>query len=678
MNKKQMTDEAIGTLVDSKIKASVAWYNSKLSLERENVIRYYNGEKPARQKEGSSSYISNDVYDSVEGMKGQLLETFASGYEIVKFDPQNQQDVETSRIATKYTDYVVFRQNEGYKIFNDAIHDGLTARVGVIKVWWDEDHTFKDEKFDDLPEDHVNAMAGLDEVHDMDASRNEETGNYSGTLSRKVDTSQVRIEVVNPEEFSIESEAKCLAQNGEFFTVHRSIKTMAELKRMGYDPAKIKDYNIADESELGIMPERLARFWDFESTSPLKPDDTQDEMRHVLVNECYMRMVRDGSDREKLYKIVRVGNQTLECEEIDSLPFLAFVPLPIPHSFYGNNFAKKVVPAQNVRTSLTRQIIDHANITNNPRYLVMRGSLTNPRELLDNRLGGLVNVTRPDAVSPMPQYGLNPYVFQALQMIGDNNDKTTGISSLSQGLNKDAISSQNSQGMVNDLVNLSQTRQKVIARNFANNFLVPLYLKVYQLVLENEKQRNVVELAGAWTPIDPSCWKARKTATVSFHLGYGEQDREAMERIQLAATIMQDPGSAGLFQMEGKYKYICDIFKLKGIGNFNDYLTPPDQIPPQQPDPIKMQEITNETTKAQAAMITAQAHVKKTEEHATMERVKLTMAQMQEKFDNMVAAQAATRKDHEAANKIDVSQREMHMAENAPQSSVKDIIAPHG
>jgi len=675
MNKKQLNDDTIGTLVDSKIKASVAWYNSKLSSERENVIKYYNGDKPHRQKEGSSSYISNDVYDSVEGMKGQLLETFASGFEIVKFDPQNQQDIETSGIATKYTDYVVFRQNDGYKIFNDTIHDGLTARVGVVKVWWEEDHEFKDEEFHDMPEDHVTAMAGLDEVHDLDATHDDDTGLYSGTLSRKVDKSQVRIEVVNPEEFSIESEAKCLAQNGEYFTNHQSIKTMAELKRIGYDTKKLKDYNIADESALETAPERLARFWDFESGVSMQPDDTQDEMRHVLVNECYMRMVREGSDREKLYRIVRVGNNTLECEEIDSIPFLAFVPLPIPHSFYGNNFAKKVISAQNVRTALTRQIIDHANMTNNPRYLVVRGGVTNPRELLDNRLGGLVNVTRPDAVTPMPQAGLNPFVFQSLQMIGDNNDKTTGISSLSQGLNKDAISSQNSQGMVSDLVNLSQTRQKVIARNFANNFLVPLYLKVYQLVLENEKKQNIIELAGNWTPVNPSQWKSRKTATVSFHLGYGEQDREASERIQLAASIMQDPGSAAFFQQSGKYKYICDIFKLKGIANFNDYLTPPQQLPPPKPDPMKVQEMQNETTKAQAAMITAQSHVKKNDAHAQIEQVKLSLTQMQDKFNNMVAAKGERRKDHEAANKIDVSQREIHMAEHAPQA---DVNAPHG
>ena len=675
MNKKELDAETIGVLVDQKLRSSIDFYNSKISSEREKVIGYYSGDLPVRQKDGSSSYISNDVYDSVEGLKAQLLETFASGFEIVHFDPQNPQDVESSRIATAYTDYVVFRQNEGYKAFNDVMHDGLTARVGIAKVYWEKSHKLQEEKFEGMPKDQVEAMASLDSVHEIDADIDSATGCCKGKLVRKIDTSQVRIEVLNPEEFAIEHDAKCLSP--DYFMVHRTIKTISELERIGYDISKLKDYNIADETAFDSMPEKLARFRDFQTGITLTPDDTQDEMRHVLVNECYMKIVTKGSDEAKLHRIVRVGNNMLEMEEVDRLPFIVFVPLPIPHSFYGNSYAKRVIPAQNVRTTLTRQIIDHANITNNPRYMVTRGGLTNPRELLDNRLGGIVNVTRPDAVNPLPQYGLNPFVFQALQMIDANNEKTTGVSSLSQGLNKDAISSQNSQGMIQDLVNLSQTRQKVIARNFANNFLIPLYLEVYQLVLENEDRKNVVQLAGNWVDIDPRQWAERKTATVSFHLGYGEQDREAMKRVELATIVAQDPSSAAFFQPPGRYKYLCDIFKLKGIPNVNDYLTPPEQLPKPQPDPIKMQEMQNETTKAQAAMLTAQAHQSKNETQAQLANVKLNLQQMQDKFDNYMATRDSARKDHAEANRIDISQREMHIAEIAPPDD-QTIISPRG
>jgi hypothetical protein len=59
-------------------------------------------------------------------------------------------------------------------------------------------------------------------------------------------------------------------------------------------------------------------------------------------------------------------------------PFAAFVPLRKAHSFYGNSFAAKVIPIQNARTVLTRSILDHAVITNTPRYKVVKGGLDEP------------------------------------------------------------------------------------------------------------------------------------------------------------------------------------------------------------------------------------------------------------------------------------------------------------
>ena len=64
--------------------------------------------------------------------------------------------------------------------------------------------------------------------------------------------------------------------------------------------------------------------------------------------------------------------------------------------------------------------------------MVTKGGLTNPRELIDNRVGGLVNVTRPDAIAPLPQAPLNPFVFQTLQKLLDQDaeDLTPASSSL--------------------------------------------------------------------------------------------------------------------------------------------------------------------------------------------------------------------------------------------------------
>ena len=130
--------------------------------------------------------------------------------------------------------------------------------------------------------------------------------------------------------------------------------------------------------------------------------------------------------------------------------------------------------------------------------------------MIDNRQGGIVNVTRIDGVSPMPQAGLNPFVFQTLQLLEEQNEDTTGVSRLSRGIEKDAISKQNSAAMVEQLASMSQQRQKIIARNFANGFVAPLFHKVYREILANETQERIVELAGNFVPIDPTTWDDKR------------------------------------------------------------------------------------------------------------------------------------------------------------------------
>lgn len=672
MDKNQLDDEGVGVLVDAKIREAIGWFSSKLSREREQVVKYYNGELPKKQSDGNSSYVSTDVYDAVEAMKAQLLETFSAGYDIVRFSPQNEDDVEAARIATEYCEYVIFRQNNGYAIFNDVIHNGLTARAGIAKVYWEDCQDEIDEQFTNLTEAEVNAIMAVDEVTDLEAEMQKD-GTYKGKLKKVLDKSQVRIEVIAPEEFCIDPQATALDK--DHFCVHRTVKSLADLKKAGYDVKKLKDYNIEGDDYIKNLPENLARFAQIDSGYTITPEDYQDELKKVLVNECYIRMMRKGDKYAKLYKVVRVGSNTLATDEIDDLPFVTFIPLPIPHSFYGNNYAARVIPTQNVTTVLTRGIIDHTTITNNPRYKVLKGGLTNPRELLDNRLGGIVNITRPDAIMPMEQSNLNPFVYQTIEMIKAKNEETTGISSLSQGLNKDAISKQNSAAMVENLVSLSQTRQKIIARNFAHHFIIPLWLKVYNLVIMNEKKERVVELSGNWIQINPKTWRERKDATVTLHLGYGEQEREATKYTMLLSMAAQDPElSAAMQVVGGKYNAAKKILNLNGIKDVSNYLASPDKVPPPQPDPMMALEIKKLELEAQKVA----ADAEKARAEAELEKMRMTLEAQQQEFDNAMKLREADRMDADVANKIDVAQRELEMAENAPPAAEQNaIVSPN-
>jgi hypothetical protein len=612
-----LTDEEIYTKVSQKTQNSVSWFDSRLSRERERVTRYMNGELPKRSSEGSSSYVSSDVYDSVEMQRSQLLEVFAGGDQIARFDPDNQMGAANCLVATEYASYVIFRLNEGYNVFNSVIHDGLTARAGVAKVYWLEKYDTSEETFDSLSFDDAHALAAQEDVSDFDADLDPTSGTFSGTLTRKKDCSCIRIDPVAPEEFLIEPLATSVIE--ATYVGHRTPKTKAELMDMGYDKKIVMAIPSDDAKELQFSPEVLARTQ--QTTSHNIDEPVQVELEYVVYYESYVRIDMHDGKGVRLWKICHAGTTILDKEEVDKAPFIAYIPLPIPHVFYGNNFAARVIHTQNARTVLFRGVLDHTAITTNPRYMVVNGGLMNPRELLDNRLGGIVNVRRPDSVAAFQQNPLNPYVFQVLTTLSDNNDKSTGISALSQGLNKDAISTQNSQGLVDNMMKASGQRGKIMARNFANNFLVPLMLEVVRLAIIH-KDKRVIEVAGQPLTIDAEQWSERTSCTVSQHLGYGEKDMAANELTQGYGMMAKDPGLGNMFGGKQRYAMLKDVAKLKGFTNFNAYLDP--NAPPPQPDPIKMQEVQAKTTTANASMLTAQTKQQDANRLYSLDQTKVT------------------------------------------------------
>jgi len=669
-----MEDGDIIRVVENNIRTAVGYYDSELSRERKKVTEYYNATLPRPAHDGNSKFVSQDVYNSVEALKAGLLETFSAGNNIVKFAPQNADDVETAEVCSKYTDYVMFRQNDVNAVMNSVIHDGLTARVGVAKIFWDDREEIIEEEFTDVTQDELDMLIAQDDV-ELGESETNAVGLISGTILVTRDASQVQIEALAPEEFLIEPQAKSLDEVN--FVCHRTRKTLSELREMGYSEDKLKDIGSDHEDvELETDPEILARFESIGASRGFDSKGYQDQVRDIMVHECYVNLDKEGTGIAYLYKVCKAGNILLECTEVDRKPFVVFSPIPIPHSFYGSNFASKIIATQNARTILTRSILDHAVVTNNPRYMVVKGGLTNPRELIDNRVGGLVNVSRPDAIAPMPQSPLNPFIFQTLQMLDEDKEDATGVSKLSQGLNKDAISKQNSAAMVEQLATMSQQRQKIIARNFANQFMKPLFHEVYRLVVENEQYDKVVDIAGSFVQINPSDWKEKRDVMVELKLGYGEQERDAMKFMQLHTLFSQDPNLQPMYQLPNRYNMMKEALQKQGILNVEEFLTPPEQLQP--PEPSQQEQMQVQMAQKQLELQERQTQVAemKTQMEAELGKMKLELDKMKAESSHAIASDNQDLKEEQLAHKKKVDDAELEIARNA--DDVRAIASPTG
>jgi len=308
--------------------------------------------------------------------------------------------------------------------------------------------------------------------------------------------------------------------------------------------------------------------------------------------------------------------------------------------------------------------------------MVTKGGLTNPKELIDNRVGGLVNVTRPDAIMPMPQAPLNPFVFQTIKMLDEDKEDNTGVSRLSQGTNKDAVSKQNSAAMIEQLATMSQQRQKIIARHFANQFMKPLFNEVYCLVAENESYDKVVEVAGNYVEVDPNSFMEKRDIMVELKLGYGEQERDAQKFMALHQMFSQDPKLAPMYQAQNAYALMKDALQHQGILNVEEYLTPPDQMPPQQPNPMEQMQMQMAQKQLELSERQTAVAEQKAALQAQIEQAKMQLAALKHQEDGAHKADQMSLKEDQQAHKEAIDVAELEILRNA--QDVRGIASPTG
>lgn len=679
---KKLNDSELLSLLDNDLKAGVRYTDTKLSTERRKVEDYYNGKLPAPFHSGNSRYVSTDVFDTVESAKATLLETFSAHGDIVQFSPRDDNDIALAKVATAYTKHVIFEQNAGTDLFAEIIHGGLTHRNALAKVYWERNIVELEEEFEDITEDELDALLNDDSLTIDELLIDEETGLFSGTLLREEDRSQVRILALPMEEMIVPPDIKCLRTTP--LVSHRQEKTKDELIADGFDPKLVAKISDGGDDDLRQDEERLNRLEPVGGDAVSEdPRERQVNGKRHVVHETYALLNVDGT-KTKLWKIIHCGDVILDKEQVGRHPFLSYAPLPTPHRFWGENFAARVIPTQNAKSVLIRAILDHTVLTTNPRYGVVKGALTNPRELLDNRLGGLVNLTRQDGIFPLPQAPMNPFVFQTIGMLDDDKEDVTGVSRLSQGLNKDAISNQNSQGMVEQLIGASMQRQKTMARAFASQFLGPLYLEVYRLVVENESRERVIDIAGQWVPVTPSEWDRQRDVVIDFRLGYGERDQRAEEYLGIGAMLAQDPAVSHLYGPQERYNVYKTAMETKGHRDVSMFLKDPASTEPPPPDPLVQLEIEERKHKMAMEERKQAMAEKKADAEFNIDQFKADMDQRFKTLEFMLKAQDQDRKAAETENRIEVSEAEIELArdaqEQAPDENQKAsaIISPNG
>ena len=632
MASSKLTDSEVMARVNSEITEALG-YSGTLSEQREKAMEYYYGLPFGNEVDGRSQYVDSSVMDTIEWIKPSLMRVFASGDEMVTFNPVGPEDVEAAEQATDYVNYIFTKDNPGWEILYSWFSDALLQKNGIVKCWWDEYEDWNREEYNGLDEQEFNALIlspGV-EIIEHTAYADDYGAKHDVVIRREAYVGKVRIENVPPDEFLISREAKDIADAR--FTCHRVLKTLSELRQMYPDENLDSDELGSGDDTMAYNAERLARYQFDDSSTQGWGQETSDALRTYWLHESFMRIDYDEDGIAELRKICSVGDKILANEPIDRIPFVSITPVKIPHKFFGLSIADLIMDIQLIKSTLMRNLMDNMYNQNFGRYAVLEGQ-ANLDDLLTQRPGGVVRVKSPNAIMPLATPQLEKSSFEMLGYLDQLRESRSGVNKYSQGLNDNALTSHTTATAVNATMTAAQSRVELIARCFAETGVKELMKNIYELVLKNQDHERVVMLRNKWVPVRPDMWRDQYDCTVSVGIGNGNRDQQLMHlstMLQFAGDAMR--GGLKIVNEQNMYNMGAALVKNMGFQNVDDFLTDPSTVPP-QPNPqeqLEQAEIQLKQKELEIKAADIQVKVQKMQQEAKKDAVdaQLKMAELQ-------------------------------------------------
>jgi len=583
MASSKITEEELLSRIQGEITDALG-YSDTISEQRTKAMDYYYGLPFGNEVDGRSQYVDSSVMDTIEWIKPSLMRVFASGEEMVRFNPVGPEDIETAEQATDYVNYIFARDNPGWEILYTWFTDAILQKNGIVKCWWDETEEWNREEYNNLEEMEFTVLLEDDDVEVLEHTAYEENGGtyHDVVISRRAGKGRVKIENVTPDEFLISRESKSIEDAS--FVCQRVMKTVSQLREMGYD-FDVDELGSGDDM-IEYSAERLSRYaYDDSSGFPgFSNSEPEEALRRFWLHESFIRTDYDGDGIAELRKVCSIGDKVLANEPIDRIPFVSITPIKIPHKFFGLSIADLVMDIQLIKSTLMRNLMDNMYSQNFGRYAVLEGQ-ANLDDLLTQRPGGVVRVKSPNAIMPLATPQLEQSSFEMLGYLDQLRESRSGVNKYSQGLNDNALTSHTTATAVNATITAAQSRVELIARQFAETGVKELMKNIYELVLKNQDKERVIMLRNKWIPVKPDMWKEEYDCIVAVGIGNGNRDQQLMHlttMLSFAGDAMR--GGLKIVNEKNMYNMGAALVKNMGFQNVDDFLTDPDTVPP-QPDP---------------------------------------------------------------------------------------------
>lgn len=583
-----MSDDELVSLCQQHEMRSIGYFDSEIASEQALAINYYYGKMDDLPvQEGCSSVVDNTVAVMVDNGLAAVLKPFVSADDIVSFEPRGPEDEQVAAQATEYVNYVINCDNPGFLIFHDWFKDALLTKLGIVKVWW-EDQTRTEQAV-------VDAMGLMQARQSPEYAGEQDRGDGTFVVSMAKPDGRIRIVNVPPEELLVSPLARCIDAECPYVAHKPNNMTRSDLIEMGFDADVVMDlpgYSDVQTEE----QRRQARYRDQNYGSTQVNEGLNDESQDIVsfIDE-FVRADFNGDGVAELRRVMRVLDVILYNEEVDDNAFATLCPVPMPHKVYGRATADQAVEQQKIATAIKRQTLDNLYKSNNPRPVIGDAHMNEVTwdDIADTAAGAAIRVkgSAQGAIDWMVVPFSAQYSMPMLEMVQREAEERTGFQRKGNGFNAEALKKNSpdtaTQAAIDE--NSRNERAEMVARIFAETGVKRLFKLILKLLTTHQPKERIVRLRNQWVPMDPSSWNPEMDLSISVGLGVGNK----LERIQEADSVLvtlgqlADPNSPfkTMVSPQNIYNAVKRKLVATGVKNVDDYLTDPARIPPQPPQP---------------------------------------------------------------------------------------------
>ena len=583
MDPKPKTQREIEGIVQHAMAQAVDFVESEISQDRIKAQRYFDGEVDIGYEDGRSKVVATKVRDTIRAVKPSLMRVFMSTSKPVEFTPSGPEDVAAAEQATQYMHYI-FNKNNGYRVLNDAFHDALVKKCGIVKAYWETSYKAEIFTYDNLTDEEYTLLASDDDVtileHGMETSMSMdefgtevEAPEHSLKISRQMPEGRLKIESIPPEEFFVNSQARNL--DDAYIIAHRTEMRVGDLVEMGFDFEEVADLGGiygADDMTEAEMIERQGYAQDDYDDEPADP-----AMRLVAVTEAYMKIDVDGTGIPVLHRMICGGSgyKLLDVEPWDEIPFAVFEIDPEPHTFFGRSLAEIIMDDQDASTAILRGILDNVAMTNNPRIGIVDGAV-NIDDVLNNEIGAIVRMRQAGSVQELTVPFTAGQTLGALTYMDQLVENKTGVSRASMGLDPDAMQS-TTKAAVQATIQAQAGQVEVMVRNLADG-MKRLFGIMLRTAIKHTDEEQAMQMNGQFVQVDPRVWRAEMDIGINVGLGTGREE-ERMMALQQAFQIQQQIYTQygpfnGMVSLTNIRNTLSDMLAASGVRNSDRYFAP--------------------------------------------------------------------------------------------------------